>query len=129
MTEVVAAIIEKKSLILITRRKNGKHLEGFWEFPGGKMEKGETPVQCLKRELQEELSIEIEMKIFIGESIHTYSKQTIKLICFTAEIVRGEIQLQDHDKYEWIRLEDISFYKMAPADLPIIELYKKQLND
>ena len=80
MKEVTAAIITNDDKILIAQRGKDENLAGKWEFPGGKIEKGETPQQCLKREIQEELELNIEVGEFFGESIYTYSNGQIKYL-------------------------------------------------
>ena len=77
MINVVAAILEKEDKILIAKKKEGKPLAGFWEFPGGKVENGETLEKALIRELKEEMDIEIEIKDYVGESIHDYGDNKI----------------------------------------------------
>lgn len=128
MLKVVAAILEKEDKVFIARRRPGKHLEGYWEFPGGKIENNETPEECLKRELKEELGIEITVKNYIGKSIYKYPQKTIELLCFSAFVKKGRIQLTEHDAYEWININDAFAFKLAHADIPLIELYKNRLN-
>ena len=119
--KVVAAILQKEDKILIARKKQGKPLEGYFEFPGGKIEEGETPEESLIRELMEEMNIKIAVKEYIGESIYDYGNdKVISLLGYTAEIIDGEIKLSDHDIYEWVTLEQINNYKIAPADIPLI---------
>lgn len=122
MIEVVAAILKKDNKILIARKKQGKSLAGYWEFPGGKIEKGETPEESLKRELMEEMNIKIEMLEYVGESIYDYGNNTvINLKGFLAEIIEGDITLIDHDKYLWVTVDEAKSYKLAPADIPLLE--------
>jgi len=128
MIEVTAAILERDGRVLIARRAAGKDLGGFWEFPGGKIESNETPEICLKRELKEEFEIDIEIGEYIGESIFDYPEKTIKLIAYTCFIKSGNIVLHDHDIIEWIDFDELSNYKLAPADIPLIELYDKARN-
>lgn len=119
--KVVAAILQKEDKILIARKKQGKPLAGYFEFPGGKIEEGETPEESLIRELMEEMNIKIAVKEYIGESIYDYGNdKVISLLGYTAEIIDGEIKLSDHDRYEWVTLEQINNYKIAPADIPLI---------
>jgi len=129
MIEVTAAILEEGNKIMIARRVQGKHLAGFWEFPGGKIEQDETPEICLIRELKEEFEIDVTIGNYIGESIFEYPEKTIRLKAFTCEIINGKMKLNDHDKIEWIKLEEIANYNLAPADLPLIELYDKARNN
>lgn len=123
--KVVAAILQKEDKILIARKKQGKPLAGYFEFPGGKIEEGETPEESLIRELMEEMNIKIAVKEYIGESIYDYGNdKVISLLGYTAEIIDGEIKLSDHDIYEWVTLEQINNYKIAPADIPLINKLK-----
>jgi 8-oxo-dGTP diphosphatase len=123
MIKVTAAILEREGRIMIARRKPGKHLEGYWEFPGGKIEGDESPQECLIRELKEELSITVELQKYIGETVYHYPEKSIQLIAYSGVIVNGEITLNDHDRIEWVDMESIHSYKIAPADVPLIKLY------
>lgn len=115
--KVVAAILQKEDKILIARKKEGKPLAGYFEFPGGKIEKGETPEESLARELMEEMNIKIDVKEYVGESIYDYGNgKVISLLGYISEIIDGEIKLSDHDRYEWVTLEEINNYKIAPAE-------------
>ena len=129
MIEVTAAIIEEGDKFLIARRAKGKHLSGFWEFPGGKIEEGETAEACLLRELNEEFQINVFIDSYVGESYYNYPSKKINLKAFTCKIISGEIKLIDHDKVEWITIEEINKYKFAPEDLPLIPLYDKERNN
>ena len=120
--KVVAAILQKEDKILIARKKEGKPLAGYFEFPGGKIEKGETPEESLARELMEEMNIKIDVKEYVGESIYDYGNgKVISLLGYISEIIDGEIKLSDHDRYEWVTLEEINNYKIAPADIQLID--------
>lgn len=130
MIDVVAAIlINDEHKILIARRKEGKSLGGFWEFPGGKIELGEKPEEALQRELKEEMNIEIEVGEYFDTNVHDYGKVVIKLIAYFAKIKSGTINLIDHDKIEWVSKEEITNFNFAPADVPLVErliyLYKR----
>jgi len=125
MIDVVAAILQNdKDEILIAKRKKGKILEGFWEFPGGKVEEGESPEDGLIRELNEEMNIDIEIMEYVGQSVHHYERGSINLIAFKAKILSGDIKLVDHDEYIWIDAIKLKEYKLAPADIPIVNLLK-----
>lgn len=122
MIKVVAAIIKNGDKILIARKREGKPLAGFYEFPGGKVEEGETPEESLVRELIEEMAIKIRVQEYVGKSIYDYGDgKVIELLGYTAEIIEGNIVLSDHDEYIWVKLEEINNYKLAPADIPIVE--------
>ncbi|MBU3131035.1 (deoxy)nucleoside triphosphate pyrophosphohydrolase [Clostridium gasigenes] len=121
MIKVVAGILQKDDKILIARKAPGKSLEGYFEFPGGKIEAGETPEESLVRELMEEMSIKVKVNKYVGESIYDYGNIIISLKGYTAEILEGEITLSDHDMYEWVTISEIKSYKLAPADIPLVE--------
>ena len=118
----MAAILEnQKGEILIAKRKKG-NLAGYWEFPGGKIEKGETPEQSLIRELREEMNLEIELSGCVGENIHLYDEVAIRLLAFKGKITGGDIKLADHEEYAWIDLDDLKKVNLAPADIPFIKM-------
>ncbi|WP_159885762.1 8-oxo-dGTP diphosphatase MutT [Paenibacillus puerhi] len=126
MLEVAAAIIENaQGRILIARRRKGRSQEGLWEFPGGKIENGESAEDCLRRELQEEMQIDIDPYAFFGTNDHDYGSVRIRLIAYKAAYLAGEIALVDHDDYRWIGLEELGEYVFAPADIPFVEMLDK----
>ncbi|CUO68002.1 (deoxy)nucleoside triphosphate pyrophosphohydrolase [Clostridium sp. NSJ-49] len=121
MIKVVAAILQNDDKILIAKKKEGKPLAGFYEFPGGKVEEGENPEDSLVRELMEEMSIKVTVKDYVGKSIYDYGNgKVIELLGYTAEIIEGDIVLTDHDEYRWVTLEEVCNYNIAPADIPLI---------
>jgi len=126
MIQVTAGIIENEDKILLARRREGKHLAGYWEFPGGKIETGESPEECLKRELQEEFSILSEVGDFVAESVFSYPGKIISLKAYKVKLLSGDFKLIDHDKVEWVKPEDVMTYLLAPADVPIWEAYDKR---
>jgi len=123
--KVVAAVIKQKDKILIARRKTGKHLELKWEYPGGKIENDEKEVVALKRELKEEFSINASIGKYLTDSFYEYGDIKINLKAYLVESFSGNFQLLDHDKIEWIKIEDIKKYDFAPADIPINNYLKK----
>ena len=116
---VVAAVIKKDGKILIARRKEGKHLEFKWEFPGGKVEQGEKEEISLARELLEEFGVKVRVHQFITESFYDYGHIKINLRAYLVEHIDGDFNPTDHDKKEWIKIEDQKQYDFAPADIPI----------
>ena len=118
-TRVVAAIIHKDNKILIARRKQGTHLEFKWEYPGGKVEENEDEKDALKRELLEEFEISSEINKYITESFHEYDKNKINLRAYSVKHLSGDFKLIDHDRIEWITIEELTKYDFAPADVPI----------
>lgn len=126
MIQVTAAIIQFDSKILIARRSPGLHLAGYWEFPGGKMEEGESPEICLKREIEEELGLIIQVGDFLLENLHDYGDRRIQLKAYLCELISGEIVLIDHDRYVWVEVNSFHAYTFAPADMPIVDALIKQ---
>ena len=117
--KVVAAVIFRENKILIARRKKGKHLESCWEYPGGKTEKNEEEKKALKRELKEEFNIEASIDKYLTESFYEYENVNINLKAYLVRDFLGDFKLSDHDKIEWIKIEEIKKYDFAPADIPI----------
>ncbi len=121
MRMVTAAVIEKDGKILIARRKKGDHLEGQWEFPGGKVEPGETPEACLKRELREEFGIEAEVGEFIRSSRFSYRHLAIELLAYRASWTAGDLEVKAHAEIRWVPAEDLAGYDFSAADRPIVK--------
>ncbi|SDK77410.1 8-oxo-dGTP diphosphatase [Modicisalibacter muralis] len=125
MKNVAAALIINGGHILLTRRAPGENLAGYWEFPGGKQELGETIQQCAQRELEEELSLpSIAGEVFM-ESIYRYEGGAINLVGVLVEAQRGPLTLTVHDRAEWIPISQLMQYELAPADIPIAEKLAK----
>ncbi|MFA6808306.1 MAG: 8-oxo-dGTP diphosphatase MutT, partial [Eubacteriales bacterium] len=119
LKDVAAGIITQNNKVLITRRAPNENLPSKWEFPGGKVEAGETPEDCLARELKEELNIIVKVKDFFCESIYSYPADKIKLLAYNADWIDGKITLTVHDDYKFVELEELLQYDLAPADIPI----------
>ncbi len=119
MKEVVAAILHQNGKILLAQRAIGQKLEGKWEFPGGKIEQGETPEQALVREIQEELCIRIKNISYYAESSYKYEFGEIKLLAYKAECLQQSITLSVHNQIRWVEPKDLLNYDLAPADIPI----------
>jgi len=126
---VTAAIIEKDGEILLTKRLDGVHREGKWEFPGGKVNIGENPRETIKREIREELGIDIEADSIFEISSHVYEdadKQVI-LMAFNCDFKGGDIEKKEVADYVWVKPEEMDKYDMVEADLAFIEKLKKVL--
>lgn len=120
MKIVTAGVIRNDARqVLVVRRAPDQSLSGFWEFPGGKVEPGENEQTCLKRELSEELDIEIEVGDFITESHYVYEHGEFLLKAFEVHMIRGEPTLTVHDQIAWVEPVDLEKYPLAPADIPI----------
>ena len=124
MQIVTAAILFKDGRILIAKRKKGDHLENKWEFPGGKLEPGETPEECLRRELFEEFSIETRVGEFVCSSRYTYRHGCIELRAFKVEYLSGRLTIHDHEEIAWALPGELGNYDFAEADIPIVKLIR-----
>lgn len=122
MRQVTAAVIEKDGKILIAQRKIGDTLAGKWEFPGGKLELGETPEGCLRRELREEFGVETEIGEFICSSKFEYKHLPIELLVYRVRHLSGEYKLNDHDRIAWVTAADLANYDFSSADIPVVNL-------
>jgi|LSQX01.3.fsa_nt_gb 8-oxo-dGTP diphosphatase len=121
MQDVTAAIIIENNKVLLTRRAPGEKHAGWWEFPGGKIEDGETPEKCLLRELTEELGIHTSVGAKITESVYEYEAGAIRLMAYRATILSGDPCLHVHDDYQWVRIHELTQFQLLPADVPIAE--------
>ena len=118
--DVVAGIIWKDGKILIARRASHKSLSGKWEFPGGKIEHGESPEIALERELLEEFNIKTKTRAYFTTNEHQYPDFKIRLICYHSDFIDGHCSLTDHDQTVWCDLENIDKYDFAKADIPVM---------
>jgi 8-oxo-dGTP diphosphatase len=121
MQTVSAGVIEKNNKILIAKRKKGKCLEALWEFPGGKLEENETIQECLKREIKEELDIEIKVGKFLCKTEFFCTDKKIVLMTFMAEYISGILILNDHDDAKWVSLNELNNYEFVRADKEIVK--------
>jgi 8-oxo-dGTP diphosphatase len=129
MTGVAAAVIVKDNKVLIARRGEGQRLSGFWEFPGGKIEKDETAPQAIVREIQEELGMIVKVNSFLGECVHHYGTWSIKLIVHVCEWVSGEAELTVHDDVAWVSASELDDYYLAEADLHFTDAVRELLEN
>ncbi|MFQ3229040.1 8-oxo-dGTP diphosphatase MutT [Reinekea sp.] len=125
--QVSAAILVSDQKIFAARRAPGRHLAGYWEFPGGKIEESESPEQCLKRELAEELAISATIGPFLMKTKHRYATKIVELHAYWVTDYSGNIQLKDHDELTWLAVNDLNSVQWAPADEPIVEEIRRLL--
>ena len=117
---VVAAIIVRDRRIFATQRGYGEWKD-WWEFPGGKIEHGETPEDALKREIREELATEIEMDELFTTVEYDYPKFHLTMHCYLCTIVNGELSLLEHEDARWLAMDELDSVKWLPADKDVIE--------
>ena len=123
---VVAAIInDSKNHIFATQRGYGERKD-FWEFPGGKMEDGETPEEALVREIREELSAEISVDNFLCTVEYDYPKFHLTMHCFLCSLLTEVLHLNEHEAAKWLTKDELDGVKWLPADLEVIKTLKKQ---
>jgi mutator protein MutT len=124
--EVAAGLVFRDGKLLITRRPAAGHLGGLWEFPGGKREAGETFPQCLRRELQEELGIRVEVGELIEDLVHHYPERTVRLKFFHCRWLRHEPRAILCDALVWITQGQLTDYAFPEADLRILEKLRQR---
>ncbi|MCQ9677856.1 (deoxy)nucleoside triphosphate pyrophosphohydrolase [Corynebacterium sp. BF-R-2] len=124
---VVGAVFVDGDRVLACRKAPGKSLAGLWEFPGGKIEPGESPEGALARELSEELSLTAAVGDKVATTVHTYDFATIELTTFLCTIQSGELVLTDHDATRWVTAAEAQTLDWAPADIPAVELISSRL--
>ena len=123
--EVVAAIIRKEGRIFATQRGYGEWKD-WWEFPGGKMEPGETPEEALKREIREELSTEIRVDELLCTVEYDYPKFHLTLHCYLCSLVTEALHLNEHEAARWLANDELDSVKWLPADREVIEKMRNE---
>jgi 8-oxo-dGTP diphosphatase len=121
IVQVTAAIIANDGKILIAQRPPGDRLAGLWEFPGGKIEAGETPEQCLKRELWEELEMDAVIGNYLGSSIYHYDHISVELMAYRAFLKNSAYRLVSQQACRWVRPDQLADVSFTPADLPFVQ--------
>lgn len=124
---VVGAVIVRDNRILCAQRGAAGTLAGLWEFPGGKIEQGESPGQALQREIDEELGCEIKVGREITTTAHEYGFGIITLTTFYCELVAGTPQLTEHAEVRWVAPEELGTLEWAPADIPAVKQITAEL--
>ena len=117
---VVAAVIRDKDRVLATARGYGDY-KSFWEFPGGKIEEGETPEDALRREIKEELDLNIEVNGYITSVEYDYPQFHISMRCYFCSIRSGNLALKEAEDSRWLNKEQLNSIKWLPADMIILD--------
>jgi len=125
-TAVVAAgVLEREGKILAAKRKRGSHLEGYWEFPGGKLEPDESPEECLRRELAEEIGVLVRPREILEVVFHRYPEKSVLLLFYRCDLLEGEPRPIECDEVRWVSLADLPALDWAPADVPFVRRLAK----
>ncbi len=124
---VVAAVIRKGNRIFATQRGYGEFKDG-WEFPGGKIEPGETPQEALVREIREELETEIRVGDLIDTIEYDYPAFHLSMDCFWCEIVEGSLELKEHEAAKWLDRESLYTVNWLPADVGLVEKIREGMS-
>jgi 8-oxo-dGTP diphosphatase len=127
--EVVGAVIVRDGQILCAQRSNTGHLPLKWEFPGGKIERGESPKDALEREISEELKCVIKVERPITNTIYEYEFATISLTTFYCVLIDGVPQLTEHAEVMWLAPSDLPTLDWAPADIPAVRIVSLGQNE
>ena len=125
--KVVAAIIKQDDKVLATQRGHGEFKDG-WEFPGGKVEDGETTEHAIVREIKEELAADIVVISKLTTVEHDYPTFHLSMVCFWAQLAEGtDIKLLEHESAKWLEIKDIDSVDWLPADIKVVEEIKAQI--
>ena len=124
---IIKAINEKGEPIIFATQRGYGDFKGGWEFPGGKIEEGETPQEALVREIREELETEINVGELIDTIEYDYPTFHLSMDCFWAEIVSGDLVLKEHEAAKWLTCEELDSVEWLPADITLIEKIQKEL--
>jgi 8-oxo-dGTP diphosphatase len=120
MTVVAAVIRDRAGRVLLTRRPEGRHMGGLWEFPGGKVEAGEAPAGALVRELREELGIRIEVGTPFSFAVHEEPGLRILLLFYCADVAEGSITANEGQSVRWVPPAELARYPTPPADAELV---------
>ena len=120
MRQVTAAVVIEDGLLLLARRPPGDPLAGFWELPGGKIEPGETPQECLERELLEELDMVSSVGEVLARTVYHYDHGSFELLAMSTQR-RSGFELHVHDRFAWVAPREWATYELAPADALLLE--------
>jgi 8-oxo-dGTP diphosphatase len=122
---VTCAIIERDGFVLAARRSRSMRMPLQWEFPGGKIEPGESPEACLHRELMEEMELRVAVKQAMPPSTHEYPAFTVTLHPFVCEILSGEMTLNEHHAVAWLKPEELQALDLVKADRTVVAAYRR----
>lgn len=126
---VVAALIKKDGKVLIAKRATGdQNVLGKWEFPGGKVEQGESEKDAIEREIWEEFDIRVKAQRYLVNNVCEYPTKIVDLRLYSCKYLSGEYNLHAHSEYKWVTIEELSNYDFALADIPLVKYVKENRN-
>ena len=120
--KVTAGILQRDGRVLIARRKPGRHMGGAWEFPGGKIEAGETPEQSLRRELEEELDVRARIGDLLCRTAYEGDGVSLELLVFRVDQFEGAPKLREHDELAWVLPGELRGFELADSDRQVVEI-------
>jgi 8-oxo-dGTP diphosphatase len=122
---VAAAVVRREGRILLTKRPDRGHLAGFWEFPGGKLETGESPEAALVRECREECGIEVDVLDILDVTFHRYPSKDVLLLFYDCRLAFGEVMHLEVAAHEWVLPADLDHYELPPPDAKLVAKLKR----
>ena len=125
---VICDSVREKTRVFATARGYGAY-RGQWEFPGGKIEAGETPEQALAREIREELDTEIEVGEWLTTVEYDYPKFHLSMDCFLCRVIKGKLTLKEHEAARWLSAQELQEVQWLPADTDVLEIIKQMLSE
>ncbi len=125
MIPVVAALIVRGGRLLIARRPEGRHMAGRWEFPGGKLEKGESPEDAVEREIREELGLDVRAGRIYQAIAYSYPEKDVLLLFYAAAVVSGEPRPIEEAEIRWVTVAELDGYAFAPVDEMLVQRLKR----
>ena len=124
--EVVAAVIRRVDFLLITRRAGNRHLGGYWEFPGGKLNDGESKEQGLQREIHEETGLQIRVNHLLHTVEHDYTERFVRIHFFDCSVLAGDSEIGDGiTELKWVRTDELGQYAFPEANRPLLEILQR----
>lgn len=123
--ETAVGVIVQNRRVLLAERPSHKPYSGYWEFPGGKIEPGESSEQALRRELKEELGIDVVAMQYLFEHSHIYPDKKVRLDIYTISKFTGSLEGQEGQQLKWLMLDDVAHYNLLPGNWPIVDQLKR----
>ncbi|MCS6798014.1 MAG: (deoxy)nucleoside triphosphate pyrophosphohydrolase [Myxococcota bacterium] len=123
---VAAAVVERDGRLLLTRRREGSHLSGYWEFPGGKLEQGESPAEAVMRECLEECGLRVRPRRLLDVVFHRYPERDVLLLFYECQWLAGRVRHLGVAAHAWVRPDELSRFPLPPADEPIVRRLQRR---